>query len=135
LIRTSEIINKINSTEERGNTVTCRKCDSEVLVKNPEKQYIIRCPSCGNEIKLTKGYREMRGFMERSKVHVSCPYCYDSGIVEIEKQIDESIYTFGYRCICPAGRGRPETGIPIATGIDLAPLLKKFNKGGIGVGK
>lgn len=120
---------------KQGNTVTCLNCGVEVVVKNPEGQYTVRCPACGSNITMTRNYREFRGFVERRQTKIECPYCMDTGIVSINQQIDEGMYNFAYRCICPKGKERQETAIPFATGVDLAPLLKKFNKGGINVGR
>jgi len=111
-----------------GNTVTCLNCNVEVLVKNPESQYTVRCPACGSGITLTRQFRE-RFMISQTKAVVCCPYCLDTGIVSLNQQVNESMYNFAYRCICPRGKERQETAIPFATGVDLAPLLKKFNKG------
>jgi DNA-directed RNA polymerase subunit RPC12/RpoP len=120
----SELFDKaMQPDQEAEKTVPCRYCGAMVLVDRPGEQYTVRCPSCGNKITLTRRYRERRGFVP-SAPKVRCRFCRGTGIVEVPIQVDEFMHEYAFRCICAAGRARPETGIPLATDIDLGPLLR-----------
>jgi len=124
----ADIIDKMNTAEEDGHTVPCRSCRAQVRVTNPAKQFTVRCPACGNEIRMTEKYRLARKFMRPEEKRTACPYCLDIGVVVVTRQIDEMIYMFGYRCVCNAGREHRATGIPIAAGVDMAAVMRK-NRG------
>ena len=119
-----KIIERMLQPQEQSNTVPCRYCGANVLVDRPSEQFTLRCPACGQKITLSRGYRQSRGFIASPSKRI-CPYCDDTGIVEIPEQFDEMTYTFAYRCICSAGQARPEMGIPSVAGMDLAHLLKR----------
>jgi len=121
----ADILAGMGQIQHDENTVPCRYCGARVQVTEPEKQFTLRCPSCGNEIRLSHKYRLARKFIRQDEEGEMCPYCWNTGIVEVQQQIDEQVYTFGYRCICQAGRNHPGTAIPLAVGIDLVPTAKR----------
>lgn len=121
----ADILAGMGQNEGDENTIPCRYCGARVQVAEPEKQFTLRCPSCGNEIRLSQKYRLFRKFIRPDEEEEVCPYCWNTGIVEVQRQIDEQVYTFGYRCICQAGRNHPGTAIPLAVGVDLAPVARR----------
>lgn len=126
----SELIDQALSPLENGpekdkqETVQCRACGTSVAISFPEVQWTLHCPACGNVITLTKKYRLFRKFIPPEK-RDECIYCEGRGILLIPRQVDESYGEYAYRCICPAGRARPETGIPMAVDVDLSPVLRR----------
>lgn len=128
-----KIIERMLQPQEQSNTVPCRYCGANVLIDRPGEQWTLRCPACGQKITLSRGYRESRGFTVLPGNKRVCPYCGDTGIVEIPEQFDMRTYTFAYRCICQIGQARPEKGIPSAAGVDLVPVIKRrWNRGTAG---
>jgi len=121
----ADILARMKEKKPADHTVPCRVCDARVMVASSEKQWSVRCPACGNEILLTDKYRLARKFIEPKKDEAPCPYCRDTGIVSVTKQVDEMAHVFGYRCVCRAGREHSATGIPLATGVDMAAVVRQ----------
>lgn len=93
-------------------TMTCARCKNEVTFH--DWQWSNKCDNCGNLIILTK----RSGTQQGNKYN--CSYCRDTGWIVIEKQINGQVYEYGYRCVCEAGRDRPEIGIPFAVDVDMS---------------
>ena len=98
-------------------TVTCRACGAEVLVKG--KQYTLRCPACGLNIKLEKAYLTYlkidayRSKGGRIKSPYRCQLCRDRGMVFLREQVNNFVYAYAYRCSCPAGMARSDLSWPV----------------------
>lgn len=103
-------------------TINCARCKTEVEFTG--KQWSRNCPRCGNLIILTHIFREPEKHEEQQKPLYKCRYCRDTGWLVIEKQVNEQLYEYAYRCFCQTGQNRKETGIPIGFGVDVS--LRKW---------
>lgn len=118
----SQIIEQLKNVDV---SVKCRRCGAMPMVTG--KQYTVRCPKCGMIIRITQSYLatlKLKESMKRyGKTQVqekyNCKLCRDNGFVIIEQQIDDSVGTYGYRCLCAAGQNRIEL-----SGWPLLPIEK-----------
>lgn len=98
-------------------TINCIKCKTEVEFIG--KQWSKNCPRCGNLIILQHAFRGSEEHGEQQKPLYKCMYCRDTGWLVIEKQENDQLFEYGYRCFCQTGQNRKENGIPIAVGVDV----------------
>jgi len=121
----SIMTDSIKAVKEIAITVKCARCGREIEFQ--PTQFSRFCPGCGNQITLTKQFRKRR-LWQQGQGHevkaedegIKCQYCRDTGILVIEKQINNCIYQYAYRCICEAGSERQEQAIPQAWDVDLS---------------
>lgn len=105
----SQILENLRDVEV---SVKCRNCGA--VPRLIGKQYTLRCPACGFNITVTPNYlaglkrAELRARGEEYKKPVKCRICKDKGYVVLEEQVDDSIFTFAYRCPCQAGQKRED---------------------------
>ena len=116
--------------------VRCRKCGAVPMLVG--KQYTVRCPSCGGVITVTPNYlaalkvKEQRARDPGFKIarQHRCDICRDRGVVLLEEQVDDCVYEFGYRCLCPAGRQREDLSAwPVVPAEKVRPRLSLVEGG------
>lgn len=116
----AEIINELAGVEV---PVRCRKCGATPALVG--KQYSVRCPACGTEIRVTPDrlawlkLHEHRQKYAGEEPRPACATCGDRGYVVAEEQIDDALCTFAYRCFCRAGADRTDLA-----GWPVIPLAK-----------
>lgn len=109
--------------------IRCRKCGAVPMLVG--KQYTVRCHRCGTYIQVEKNFLAMLKIDEyRAKYGQSweprykCATCRDTGMVFIDKQINANLYSYAYRCNCPAGIGRTDLGgWPVVPAEFLEPVV------------
>lgn len=105
-----QVLNDLKHVEV---SIKCRNCGAVPQLVG--KQFTVRCPACGFNIMVTPSYLARMKKLEllakqgqEYKHPASCRICEDRGYVVLEEQIDENVFTFGYRCLCQAGQKRED---------------------------
>lgn len=94
-------------------SLECNACGN--LVEFKEKQWRRPCSRCGTIITLPQLHMKVR---EESKRAPACFLCNDQGMVYYKEQVGKFTYEFAARCVCRAGEGRHEQGLPRVNEVD-----------------